>query len=65
MTTIPIAEQIACVRREIRQRERVYARLVENGRMHRDAADREIAAMIAVLATLQDVQRAREPGMFA
>lgn len=64
MSTVTIADQIACVRREIAMRNKVYPRWVESGRMHRDQADREIESMIAVLATLRAVQREREPGLF-
>lgn len=59
--SVPIANQIACVRREITMRNWVYPRWVEKGRMNQEQADRELEAMIAVLATLQEVQRQREP----
>lgn len=65
MSTVALADQIACVRREIALRNKVYPRWIEKGRMHQTQADREIETMIAVLATLQDVQRQREPGLFA
>lgn len=45
-------DQIACVKREIGFRKRVYPRQILQGRLKRDAADREIATMQAVLATL-------------
>ena len=48
------AEQVACVSRELRERKRVYARLVSQGSMARTRADREIAVMTAVLATVQE-----------
>lgn len=63
-TVVALADQIACVRREIALRNKVYPRWVEKGRMHQEQADRELEAMIAVLATLQEVQRAREPELF-
>ena len=50
---VPLAEQIACVTREIGMRRRVYPRWIQAGRMKQDEADREIARMEAVLATLQ------------
>jgi hypothetical protein len=56
--TFSIADQIACVRREIGMRERVYPKWVAGGRMKQDAADRELAAMRAVLATLQSLKQA-------
>ena len=52
-----LADQIACVEREIVLRERVYPRLITSGRMRRATADREIEVMRAVLATLQGMQR--------
>lgn len=64
MSTVALADQIACVRRELAMRQRVYPRWVSAGKMTQADSDREITAMIAVLATLQDVQRAREPGLF-
>jgi len=51
--TFSIADQIACVRREIAMRERVYPKWVSAGRMKHDDAHREIAAMQAVLTTLE------------
>ena len=50
-----IAEQIASVEREIRMRERVYPRWVEQRRMMKKTAEHEIACMRAVLATLQRI----------
>jgi len=50
---VSLHDQIACVEREIRLRERVYARWVEIGKLTQEAADREILCMRAVLATLQ------------
>jgi hypothetical protein len=54
--SIPFADQIACVRREIAMRERVYPKWVNAGRMKAEAAEREIAAMRAVLKTLLSLQ---------
>ncbi len=51
--SIPIEAQIQCVQREIKMRERVYARWVEAGRMSQRKADDEIATMRAVLETLR------------
>lgn len=45
--------EIACVQREIRQRERVYPRRVQDGRMTQAQADHELGTMGAVLARLQ------------
>jgi len=56
-----LAEQITCVRREIRYRERVYPRRVANGNMTPRQMDHELAAMRAVLATLEDFEAGRVP----
>jgi hypothetical protein len=50
---VPLASQIAEVEREIKQRERVYPRWVEAGKMPKATADRQIEVMRAVLATLK------------
>ena len=51
-----LAEQIACVEREIRMRQRVYPHRIGTGKMSREDADREIDTMRRVLATLRKVQ---------
>lgn len=60
MTTAPItlADQIECVRREIGMRHRVYPRWVQIGRITQAHADHQIAAMQAVLETLEALQPA-------
>jgi hypothetical protein len=53
---ITIDEQITCVKREIAMRERVYPRYVaQGGKMTQRKADHEIAAMKAVLETLENI----------
>lgn len=49
-------QQIACVQREIKMRERVYPRFVATKKMTQEAADREIATMIDVQTTLLALQ---------
>jgi predicted nucleic acid-binding protein len=49
---IPLVEQIQCVEREIALRIRVYARRVADRKMTSAQADKQIAAMSAVLDTL-------------
>jgi hypothetical protein len=61
-TPIDLEQQLACVRREIGMRRRVYPRWVQAGRMSQAAADREIATMEAVLDTLTKV-RSLQPGL--
>jgi hypothetical protein len=53
---MPIDEQIACVKREIEMRRRVYPRWVQEGKMKQAKADAEIEAMEAVLATLRGIR---------
>ena len=55
-TPIPLAVQLACVRREIAMRDRVYQCLVLAGKMPRAAAERELATMEAVLQSLLRLQ---------
>lgn len=49
---IPIDDQIACVRRELAQRRRVYPRLIKNESMTKEEAAKELHRMEAVLNTL-------------
>ena len=51
-----IAEQLACVEREIKRRERLYPAGIKTGRMRQREADRELAAMRAVRDTLEIVR---------
>lgn len=52
---ISIEDQVACVERELRQRARVYPRLVEQGKMTINQSRLETARMEAVRDTLQDL----------
>lgn len=47
---ITAADKLACVKRELSMRERVYPRWVENKKMTQQQADRETAAMRAIVA---------------
>lgn len=51
-----LADQVACVEREIALRERVYPRWVQVKRLTQEAADRELDRMRAVLHTLRLAQ---------
>lgn len=53
-------ELIDGVQREVRYRERVYGRLVSEGRMKQPTADYQLALMSAVLAYLE-AQRPPKP----
>lgn len=52
-TDVPIADMIACVRRELAMRERVYPNQVKANRMKPAEADLELRRMRGVLAFLQ------------
>lgn len=46
-------EKLACAKRELQMRQRVYAFRVQTGKMVQAAADREIALMAAIVADLE------------
>ena len=58
-----LAQQIACVKREIAMRERVYPKWVSAQKMRQSEADHEIAAMKAVLGTLMELKAIKEIAM--
>lgn len=60
---ITLDQQIACVRREIGMRERVYPKWVGAGRMKKETASHEISAMTAVLRTLEAFKEARNQAL--
>lgn len=53
--SVPLEEQMSCVRRELSLRHAVYPGLVARGRQTQDWADYQIRAMTAVLRTLEDL----------
>lgn len=53
---VSLERQLRCVKREIKKRESVYPRWVEQGRMPKQQADDELEAMRAVLATLLELE---------
>lgn len=57
---VPIEEQLACVEREIRMRERVYTRWVGTGRMSPETCDDEIVKMRAVRDTIARIAAGRK-----
>lgn len=57
MMPLSFATQIATAEREIQQHLRVYPRLVGNGRMTQQRADRETEAMRCILGTLKACQQ--------
>ena len=48
--TFTTAEKRACAERELKQRKHVYPRLISQGRMSQEFADRQIALMQAIAA---------------
>lgn len=61
MPHIPLDQQIREVKRELGYRARVYPNLVSRGKLTQVAADGNVARMEAVLATLEEVARQRNP----
>lgn len=57
---ISIGQQIEEVEREIKQRERVYPRLVSAGKLKSAYADYQVQRMTAVLKTLEWVRDNRD-----
>jgi hypothetical protein len=62
-TLASLETMIACARREIGMRERVYPNWIKAGRMKPDKADAEIAAMRAILAFLEAAQAKQKDDM--
>lgn len=58
------AEKLSCVQREIRYREYVYERRVENRQMTREKADRELALMREIEADYRARLEGEEPRLF-
>lgn len=54
--SVSIDRQINCAKRELSMRLGVYPRWVANGRMSQEKADDEIAAMEAIIETLEEVE---------
>lgn len=59
--TVPLTDQIACIERELKYREHVYGRRVNEGKMTPQLMDREMTRMKAVLETLKALQARVEP----
>lgn len=51
-----LEDQIKCAEREVRMRERVYPRWVDQHKMTQANADREIATMKAIVRTLTSLK---------
>lgn len=53
---VPIDDQVAAAEREVRYRERAYARWVESGKMTQTKADHELRCMKAIVESLKGLQ---------
>lgn len=63
--TFTAADKLRCAEREVRQRRRVYPRLVAGDRMDQLDADREIACMEAIAADYRAQVAAEKPDLFS
>lgn len=54
--TVPLGEQVACIERELRYRQRVYPDWVARGRMTAAKSREELRRMEAVLETLKQIE---------
>lgn len=64
MTPAPtFDEQISCVARELALRKACYPKWVSNGRMKKEEADRELARMEAVMASLKELRDLKSGGV--
>lgn len=59
---VPLRAQLACARRELALRTRVYPRLVARETMRPEAAERELQAMRAIVRTLKALAQAEDDG---
>ncbi|HND55970.1 MAG TPA: hypothetical protein PLV92_26315 [Pirellulaceae bacterium] len=57
---VPLHVQIDAAKRELGLRRKVYPRLVAKGQLRQSSADEEIAAMTAIVETLEFVMRSRQ-----
>ena len=64
MTEISNRDKAACAEREVKQRVRVYERLVADGRMSAEKAQYEIEVMTAIAADYRALADKEEPSLF-
>lgn len=57
---VPLHVQIDAAKRELGLRRKVYPILVAKGQLRQSSADEEIAAMTAIVETLEFVMRSRQ-----
>lgn len=58
---MPLDRQIACAKRELALRRRVYPAWVNAKRLNQFKAEDEIAAMAAIVATLEGLAEGKKP----
>lgn len=63
MNAITIEQQLACARRELALRRNVYPKMTFSGRMKPEEAERELAAMSAIVETLLKLASDRDEQM--
>ena len=56
---VSLSDQVACAKRELALRRRVYPQWVGAKRMNQFKAESEIQAMMAIVRTLEDIQGKR------
>ncbi|MFN3891944.1 MAG: hypothetical protein ACK4MV_16235 [Beijerinckiaceae bacterium] len=59
--TITTADKLKELRREMGQRKRVYARLIENGKLTQEAANRQIAILESIILDYEAKEKAEQP----
>lgn len=52
---VTLEQQLACAKRELALRQRVYPRFIDQGRISSALAARELAAMAAIIVTLEEL----------
>src|SRR5690606_61685 len=61
--SVPIRDQIAELKREIRTRERVFPKWVADGRLDAAEAERRVTRMRAALESLYELDALKRPGL--
>lgn len=64
MNDSTLDDEIACARRELAMRERVYPRWIQAGRMTPEQSRHEIATMRAIVKRLERTRDLARPSLF-
>lgn len=62
MNRFTLVDFAVCARREVRKRQQVYRRLVDEGKMDQAEADREIELMSAIAEYFDELSNPHLPG---